>query len=389
MANARYPYKFDTKKRKKAKLYSKQKFWTGLIQGTVLSILVLILIYISSFSFLLEETAFNVIEDTLIDKYWIGVAIFILIFMFLIFIIGLPVSYYSGYVIEHRYNLSNQNKMGWIKDEIKSLIVSIIFSTPLIMGIFYLGSEYPERWWLYAGIIFFAIIGILSNISHLILLPLFYDLEELKDKELYERLLKITRDNGVPEVGKVEVVKAKEKTEKANAGFAGMGKTKRLYLFDNLLEKFHKKEIEAVVAHEMGHYINKDTIRYILIQGLVIFPVFYIAGILFNIWGSFDHIHHLPLFIIILYGLYSVIDPVSLAYSRKREKLADQFALEAVGESVPLISAFKRLSDIDLVELDPSRIVKILFYSHPPPIERIRMVKEFNHSRNLPNEKDK
>ncbi|MFP4051467.1 MAG: M48 family metallopeptidase [Thermoplasmata archaeon] len=371
-----YPYKFNKDRRKLADIYSKQKLYTGLVQGTILIILVLAIFSFTPISRWLQSFSFSLLQGTSFNYHWLGVTIYIILFSAIIYVISLPLSYYSGFVIEHKYDLRNQTLLEWLKDQGKSLVISLIMATPLILAIYYLGSTFPDRWWLYAGIIYFIILGVLSNISHLIMIPLFYNTEGLKDEELKERLINIAQNNGVPEVEKIVVVKAGEKTEKANAGFAGMGKTKRLILFDNLLKKFHKKEIESVVAHEMGHYVQKDLLRFILIEGLLIFPMFYLTGYIFNIWAGFSNIYNLPFFLLIMYGLYSIIDPIILAYNRYREKKADEFALGVIGKSTPVISTFKRLSDIDLAEINPHPLKRIMFYSHPPPNKRIDMAKK-------------
>ncbi|MEF8874029.1 MAG: M48 family metallopeptidase [Candidatus Thermoplasmatota archaeon] len=383
-----YPYEFDEDKRKKAELYSKQKFYTGIFQGVVLYLLFLSLIYFTEFSYHLEFWIEGLASGTALANRWVISALFVLIFSSLLYIISLPVSYYSGFVLEHRYDLSNESLGEWAKDQVKSFSISLIFMVPIILGLFFLGYTFPKVWWLYAGILLFAISGILSNISHLVILPLFYDLEELEDEELTERLVEMAEEHGVAKLEKVVVVKAGEKTEKANAGFAGMGKTKRLLLFDTLLEKFHPNEIESVVAHEMGHYVNKDTIRFMAISALLIFPIFYLTSLIFTHYASFENIYHLPLFLLILYGLYSVIDPVTNAYSRRREKSADDFANSTVNDPEATISAFKRLSDIDLAETDPSRIVEIFFYSHPPPKKRIERTKTYSKKEKM-NKNDK
>lgn len=373
-----YPYEFSKEKRKKARAYSKQKLYIGLVQGTLIPIAVLLILQFSILSESLEVLSMDLLGAVGITNYWLGAVLFVIFFLLINFVVGLPISYYSGYKLEHRYGLSNQDVPGWVKDQLKSLALMLLMTTPLIVGVFYLGDTFPVWWWFYAGLIYFVILGILSNISHLIFLPLFYDLEELKDDELSQRLIDMAHENGVPEVNKVVKVNAKEKTEKANAGFAGLGKTKRIYLFDNLLDKFHDQEIEGVVAHEMGHYVNKDVVRFMFIEAITIFPVLYITGLIFTRWGSFGQIHNLPLFLLILYGFYSIIGPITLWYSRFREKRADRFALDVVEKKRPMVSAFKRLSDIDLAEIDPPRIVELLFYSHPPPKKRIEMTERFN-----------
>ncbi len=376
-----YPYEFDEEKRKKAKLYSKQKFYTGIFQGVILYLLFLLLFYFTGFSYHMEMWVEQLVSDTVLANRWIVSAFFVVVFSSLIYLISLPVSYYSSFVLEHRYDLSNESLDDWARDQLKSFSISLVIMVPIILGLFFLGYNFPDLWWLYAGIILFVISGILSNVSHLVILPLFYDLEELEDEGLEERLVEIAEEHGVAELEKVVVIKAGEKTEKANAGFAGMGKTKRLMLFDTLLEKFHPKEIESVVAHEMGHYVNKDTIRFMTISALLIFPIFYVTGVIFTRYADFQDIYHLPLFLLILYGLYSIIDPLTNAYSRHREKKADDFANRVINDPEAAVSTFKRLSDIDLAETDPSRIIEIFFYSHPSPKKRIKRAKAYSKKR--------
>ncbi len=383
-----YPYEFDEEKRKKAKLYSKQKFFTGIIQTFGLYLPFLAITYFSGFTKILESGIREMASGTILSHHWIISAVFILIYSILLYLISLPISYYSGFKLEHKYDLSNDTIWDWGKDQIKSLLISLIFTVPIILALFFLGYSFPDFWWLYAGILLFVISGILSNISHLVILPLFYELEELEDENLKKRLVEMSEKHGVAKLKKVVVVKASEKTEKANAGFAGMGKTKRLLLFDTLLDKFHTKEIEGVVAHELGHYVNKDIIRFVLLSAALIFPIFYLTGRIFTAYGSFDNVYHLPLFLLILYGLYSLIDPLTNAYSRYREKKADRFAIETTGNSRAMISGFKRLSDIDLAEIDPHKLIEIFFYDHPAPKKRIEMAQRFKEDKKL-NKKDK
>ncbi len=372
-----FPYEFDPERRKIARVYSKQQLYLGVFQGIFLSVVFLAVVYASSFSHWLELYISDILSNTSLQGYWLIAVIYVIVLMTLLFLLGMPLSFYGGYKLEHDYKLSNQGLGDWIKDQFKSLFISLIFTTPLILGVFYLGRTYPDRWWLFAGLALFVVMGVLSNVSHLLLLPLFFKTEVMNDEELADRLKTLAKENGVTGVDKVIKVHASKKTEKANAGFAGMGKTKRIYLFDTLLEKFHEREIEGVVAHEMGHYIHRDVPRYILLEGAIIFPVFLLVDRLFTTWASFDNIHHLPLFLLILYGLYSFIDPLTLAYSRYRERKADEFALDTMGDPIPIISAFKRLADIDLAETEPGKIVEILYYSHPAISRRIEMARSW------------
>jgi STE24 endopeptidase len=375
--NISYPYKFDEERRRKARTYSSQKLYTGLIQMTIIPLVTLSIFHLTSISKNLENFVFTAISESIMDYYWVGGAAFILLLLLVLFLVGLPISYYSGYILKHRYDLSNQSFGEWGKDRVKFLILSLVLATPLILGVFSLGETFPTMWWLYTGVVSFVIVGIFMNSYHIVILPLFFTTEELEDEDLRQRLLALAKKSDVPIVERIIEIKASEKTEEVNAMFGGMGRTKRIFLYDTLLEKFHKKEIEGVVAHEMGHYVNKDILRFIVLEGIEIFLILCIAGVLFTQWGSFDSIASLPLLMLLLVGLYSVVTPFSLAYSRHRERMADAFALDVVGDSEPLISVFNRLSDIDLIEVDPPRIIEILFYSHPPPKKRIAMAERY------------
>ncbi len=373
-----YPYEFNEKKRKKAKLYSKQKLYTNFIGGTILSLLVLLILFLTPLSNYILNFSLKLFNNPARGIiYWLSSLLYVLIFFTLIDLVELPIDFYSGYILEKKFDLGNLTKIQWLKDQVKSYLISMIFIIPIVLGIFYIGRTYPNHWWIYAGIIYIVLIGILSNISHLIFFPLFYNLEQVDDENLEEELIQLSEENGVSKVKKVVKVLAGEKTEKANAGFAGMGKTKRLYLFDTLLEKFHEKEIKGVVAHEVGHYVHKDVVRFIIIEIVTIFPMLYLVNLIFRNWGSFTNFNHLPLFLLIIFGLQSLIEPVENLYSRHRERKADLFAIKAIKESEGLISGFKRLSDINLSELEPSWIVEILFYDHPPLNKRIEMVKNY------------
>ncbi|MFP4001214.1 MAG: hypothetical protein ACLFU5_04870, partial [Thermoplasmata archaeon] len=146
-----YPYEFDEEKRKKAKLYSKQKFYTGIIQTFGLYLPFLAITYFSGFTSLMESWIRNFVSGTLLSHYWIVSAIFVLFYSILLYLISMPVSYYSGFKLEHKYDLSNDTIFDWTKDQIKSLMISLLFMVPITLALFFLGYTFPRMWWLYAG----------------------------------------------------------------------------------------------------------------------------------------------------------------------------------------------------------------------------------------------
>ncbi|MEF8874428.1 MAG: hypothetical protein V5A88_07145 [Candidatus Thermoplasmatota archaeon] len=163
-----YPYEFDEEKRKKAELYFKQQLYVGLIAGTLLIMVTLAVLYFSSAAVSLQDIIFDVISNTFIDNYWAGAALFVTSFLALIFVIGIPIRYYSGYVLEHSYDLSKQSLLGWVKDIVKEFMLFILLGTLLISGLFYLAVRFPEMWWVYAGVLYFLVMGVFVNFFNLI-----------------------------------------------------------------------------------------------------------------------------------------------------------------------------------------------------------------------------
>lgn len=371
-----YPYELKTEKREKAKGYSKQKLYSGFIGGTIVPLLALASIYFSSWSHYLDTFALELVQGSFLDVNWIGHLIYVFLLFTILYLVQIPISYYSGFIVERKYDLSNLTLGEWGKDQVKSYILYLLLGIPLTMGAFVLGRTFPTWWWIIAGLLLFIILGVLSNISHLLILPLFYETTKVNNEDLREDLVTLCEEHGVP-LEKVVQIKFSEKTEKANAAFAGMGKTKRLFLTDTLLDKFHGQEIKGIVAHELGHYLHKDIWRLILVEGLLIFPILFITHLIFNQWATFTQFYHLPLFLLIVLGLQELSTPLTNAFSRHRERNADRFTFQTIPDVTAMISAFKRLSDIDLAEMNPKRIVKILFYDHPPLKARIQSAKTY------------
>ncbi len=361
----KYPYEFNRAIRKKAKSYTRIRMINGVANGIVLPLVFYYVMLVSGFSSALRP---------------VGLVAYIALFLALLTAAQLPLRFYSTFMLEHKYGLSRQKIGGWLKDYAKSVFLSYVFFLPMISGLYMLLSA--DNWWIYAGVAYMTINIFISFIFPVVIFPFFYKLEPYRDAKMKQRLIRMAARFG-KRIDKVLVAKESEKSVKANAMFAGMGSTKRIVLFDNLLKYFRKDEVETVIGHELGHYVGKDSLRYTLIEAAKIFPTLLVIDfVLRNSVGAFgisviSDIASLPLFLL----AYDLIDlalmPVLNAYSRHRESEADLFALKVSNKPIAQESTEKRLADLDLVDDRPNQIVEFVLSSHPAPWRRIKMCREW------------
>jgi STE24 endopeptidase len=315
---------------------------------------------------------------------WLLVAGFGLIFGLGYFLLSLPLSYYEGFVLPHRYDLSTQNLQGWILDQFKGILVGGLLGGLVLEIIYAVLRIAPETWWLWAAAILLVFNVILANLAPVLLMPLFFKFEPLGEEyaELKERLIRLAENAGAHVRG-VYKFDMSRRTKAANAALTGLGNTRRIILGDTLLDEFSNDEIETVLAHELGHHVNKDIPMGIAIESLTTLLGLYLASLvlewgvgLFGFNGPAD-VAGLPLFILVI-GLYSLITmPLSNAFSRWRERRADRYALQTTHKPEAFASAMTRLANQNLADADPEPWVEILLYSHPALNKRIAMAHQF------------
>lgn len=239
-------------------------------------------------------------------------------------------------------------------------------------------------WWLWGAAVFLAGYALLALVAPIWLVPLFYRLTPLPDGEIKTRLLALAGRVGVPVTG-VWVVDQSRKSRTANAAVTGLGRTRRILLFDTLLHEFTPDEVEAVVAHELAHQLHGDIRRGLLVQGALTLVTFWVAdgalrvgaGLL-GLEGPAD-IAGLPLFGLVLLGVSLGALPVANGWSRHVERQADQFALETIPDPGPFIGAMARLAVLNLAERNPHRLEELFLYSHPAIGRRIAHARQFPH----------
>ncbi len=372
MPKLKYPYQFDPKKRKIAKSYRRGRLSLFLI-GVSVSVITSILILATGFSVTLREFVYQYPLPTLFYGFLI-----LLTFS----IVGFPLAYYSTLVFDRKFNLSRYTFLGWFKDYLKINLIGYVISLFLI-SVLYFTIRNLSPWWIFAGI-FYIIFNITMNYVYpLIIIPFMWKTESYKDKSMKSKILALCRKLGVTNIKNIVVIKESEKSVRPNAVFMGFGNSRRIGLFDTLLNSFTKDEIETVVGHELGHYVNKDILRGMILESILIFPMLFavdyfveLISPIFGISGIAD-IASLPL-IALVYGILGfIVMPLNNTHSRWREAEADKFALEHVGKSNAQVSTEKRLADTHLAELDPHPLMEFWLFTHPSTIKRIRMAQRW------------
>jgi len=315
---------------------------------------------------------------------WLLVAAYGVVFGAGIYLFGLPLSYYSGFVLPHRFDLSNETVKGWIGDQVKSILIGGLLGGFLLEVVYALLRASPDLWWLWVAIFMLLFNVLLANLGPVILFPIFYKFAPLGDEhaDLVERLLQLAARAGARVRG-VYRFDMSRRTKAANAALAGLGNTRRILLGDTLLDEFTHDEIETVMAHELGHHVHKDIPAGILVESGLTLVGLYLASLGLR-WGAAvlgfanpSDIAALPVLALVMgaYGLVTM--PLGNAYSRWRERRADEYALQATGKGEAYAAALVRLANQNLADADPERWVEFLLYSHPALGKRIEMARSF------------
>jgi len=295
---------------------------------------------------------------------------------------SLPLSFYSGLLLERRYELSNETLRSWIADQAKSLAVGLVLGGGAAALIYWCIRISPDRWWLVAVAAFALLIVGLTNLAPVVLLPLFYSIKPLDREALRARLLALADRAGARVLGAYEWGLA-DKTKKANAALAGVGGTRRILVSDTMLAEYSDDEIEVVLAHELAHHVHGDIWKGILFESVLILAGFYLASEVLRAFAGaiglrgVDDVAGLPLLMLAAGAVSLVMVPVAHAMSRAFERRADRFALDLTRNPGAFVSAMRRLGAQNLAEEHPSRMVQWLFYSHPPIRERIAAAQAF------------
>lgn len=290
--------------------------------------------------------------------------------------VGLPFAFYQGFVLEHRYELSNQRLAAWVWDYTKAVAIALVFGLVGASLVYATIRWDPDWWWVVAALGAIAVTVVLAQLAPVLLLPLFYSFKRLDRPALVERLLRLAGRAGTRVAGVYEWALSAQ-TKKANAALTGIGPTRRILLSDTLLAGYTDDEIEVVLAHELSHHVHHDVWRGLGLDAALIVVGFLaahlaLAGLADPLaLRGVDDPAGLPLLALAGGASALLLKPVANAASRAHERRADRYALDLTRQPDAFISAMRRLGQQNLADDDPGPLVRWWFYSHPPIRERI------------------
>jgi len=363
----------DKEKQVKAKTYENEKRKISIV-GSLLSLIFILLFYFSGLSHYLANINLSFIYVFLI---------YIILFHVISTIIGLPLGYYSSYVHEHKWGFSNYTNKTWIVDQLKSFAVSLIL-LPILLGLFFwVLWKFPETWWLVAATITTLVSIVFVTLFPVVILPIFNKYDTIEDEELTSQLSEILHKAGLQSSGFFRQDMSRQ-TKKENAFLAGMGKTRRVVIADNLLEHMSLSEIKSVIAHEVGHYRYSHLPKNILIGTIQQLIIFYLLNIIMKtlypefLTSNINNLTLFPMFSLIMSLLSSLLfGPLNNMISRYFERQADRTSLELYPDKNSFQKAMAGLANRNLSNAYPEWWVKLLYYSHPPIGERLSFAENY------------
>ncbi len=357
-----------------AKKYNNIKLFISISKAVLTFVLVL--------WFLLSGLSTDLVEflRSYTENEYLLFIIFVIVTGFGMSVLFFPLNFYSEFILEHKYKLSNQSIWQWAWENVKSTIVGGIIGLPLLLVFYYSLRTFGDYWWLPFTIILFLFSVVLAKFLPVVILPLFYKVKPLENNKLKEKVNALAQDAGM-KIENLYQFNMSKNTKKANAMFTGLGKTKKIILGDTLLEKFNDDEIETVIAHELGHYKHKHIIKNLIIGAVSSFLTFYLMAYFYKLslpWFGFSEITQIdaiPLLTLwaMLIGL--ILEPLTNIISRNFEYEADRYAVISTRKKEVFIKALEKLTEQNLSDKDPHPFVEWFFYSHPSIKNRIRYLR--------------
>jgi STE24 endopeptidase len=301
-------------------------------------------------------------------------AIYYLQFLAATFVLGFPLAVYRSYFREHQYGLSNLTFAGWLGEEAKGLLVGAIMGSLALVALYEVVRRLPRTWWVWGAGVSLVFLAFVSLIAPVLIVPLFNSPKPLTDQRVVAPILSMARANGI-ETGQVWEIDASKQTKRVSANVSGFLGTERITLNDNLLARCSLPEIEAVMGHEMGHYVSNHIYKFIWEFGVLIVVGFALLKSAFerfrarwNLRGV-DDVAGLPLAALILSSYFFVLTPLINTLIRTAEYEADMFGLNAARQPDGQAQVALKLSEYR--KLEPGRFEEFFFYDHPSGRTRI------------------
>ncbi len=354
-----------------ARRYNRIRRWLG-IADAVLGFLLLVVLLATNWSGWLRDLAYR----GGFQNYTFAVFLYVAMLLLIGKIVGIGLDYYS-FRLEHRFNLSNQRLRSWIWDEMKGFLVGLVMATIVVELLYFIIRQSPEHWWIITWALFIGLFILMAQIAPVVLFPIFYKFEPLDNEDLKQRLVRLGERAGTRVRG-VYKWHLSEKSKKANAALTGLGNTRRIILADTLLDHYSPDEIEAVLAHELGHHVHRHILKSIAVQAGITLLGFWAANAVLHyaidqrhMFETLSDFANLPLLALVSTILSFLLMPVLNAYSRYNERQADRYCFRSIPSIGPFISSMNKLADQNLAERAPSKWVEWFFHSHPAISKRV------------------
>jgi len=310
------------------------------------------------------------------SHWWLAVLVAVLVIGLGQQLLILPLSLVGGFWLPRGYGLHHQSFARWAVDRLKAALIGIILGGTAVLVVYALLRSTPW-WWMWATAALFAGQVLIAFVTPIWLVPIFYRLIPLPEgDELRSRLLGLAERAGVPAIG-VYIADQSRRSRTANAAVVGLGRTRRIILFDTLVKEFQPDEVEAVLAHELGHHAAGDVWRALMVQGVLTVAAMWVADRVLaagasalGLFGPAD-VAGVPLLGLVTMAVSLLSLPLVNGWSRRIETRADDFALKLTRNPTPFIGAMERLADLNLAERKPHVLKELVLYSHPSVDRRI------------------
>lgn len=319
---------------------------------------------------------------SLFPNIWLKNGVYVGVLSIIYTLLFLPLSFYEGYILEHKFKLSNQTIWSWLKDKLKGFGISILLSLIIAEITYLLLRRTGDYWWIWAGILWILFSIVLNHLAPIILIPLFFKLTPLNNPELVYRLKAMAEKVGAKIVGIFEIDLSR-KTKKANAAFTGIGNTKRILLSDTLLREYSTEEAEVILAHELGHYYYKHIWKLLSVGVISTFIGLWIGHKVLTTsamnlgFSSISDIGSFPILALVLFCFMLFILPINNTFSRTLERRADRFSIEITNNPDAFIRSMNKLAYQNLADTSPNPVIHFLLHSHPSISERIKMAEKY------------
>ncbi|MGA2857131.1 MAG: M48 family metallopeptidase [Candidatus Sulfotelmatobacter sp.] len=381
MANVPTPVQADSPE---ARRYNRIRRWLGIADFAV-GFVFLVVLLVTGWSGWLRDQAYRMGGG----NYSLSVFMYLLLLLVISKALGIGLDLY-GFRLERQYKLSTQRFRSWAWDEIKGFLVGLVLGTVVVELLYFTIRQWPQNWWMLAWLLFMILFIVMAQLAPVVLFPIFYKFEPLENEDLRRRLVMLSQRAGTRVRG-VYRWKLSEKSKKANAALTGLGATRRIILADTLLDNYTPEEIEAVLAHELGHHVHRHILKSILVQAAITLAGFWAANWILHYaierqlfeFVEISDFANLPLLALVSVVLSFLLMPALNAYSRFNERQADRYALESTASVEPFISAMNKLAEQNLAERTPSKWVEWFFHSHPSISRRLAAAEEWGRTQTV------